>query len=116
MLGKLRPIAQQISASNILKSICPFHSNSLLYSDEVENAKKSASSGAKSNETTVFDKIINKEIPVKLLYEDEKCLAFNDIAPTAPVHFLVIPKRRIDMIENTTENDENVRINKLIKN
>lgn len=84
-----------------------FHINSLLCSDEVEKAKEAAKSGSKAN-STIFDKIINKEIPVKLLYEDEKCLAFNDIAPQAPVHFLVIPKQRIDMIENATENDRNV--------
>lgn len=57
---------------------------------------------------TVFDKIINKEIPVPLIYEDEKCLAFNDISPQAPVHFLVIPKRRIDQIENAAKGDNEV--------
>lgn len=78
----------------------------ILCSNEEDNAKKAAS--AARNGPTIFDKIINKEIPVKLLYEDEKCLAFNDIAPQAPIHFLVIPKRRIDMIENATEIDEEV--------
>ena len=43
-------------------------------------------------ETTIFSKIINGEIPCKKLYEDELCIAFNDIAAQAPVHFLVIPK------------------------
>jgi histidine triad (HIT) family protein len=41
---------------------------------------------------TLFGKIIRKEIPAEILYEDELCLAFKDIAPQAPVHFLVIPK------------------------
>lgn len=43
---------------------------------------------------TLFDKIVSKEIPADVIYEDEECLAFRDIAPQAPVHFLVIPKAR----------------------
>ena len=43
---------------------------------------------------TIFDKIIAKEIPAKILYEDDLCLAFKDVAPQAPTHFLVIPKKR----------------------
>ncbi|XP_026438015.1 protein pkiA-like [Papaver somniferum] len=39
-----------------------------------------------------FDKIINKEIPSKVVYEDDKVLAFRDINPAAPTHILVIPK------------------------
>ncbi|XP_055319205.1 adenosine 5'-monophosphoramidase HINT1-like [Sitodiplosis mosellana] len=109
MFVRLWPIARQISASNrqLIKNIRPLHLSTPLQSDEIEKAKKAASTG-RANESTIFDKIINKEIPVKLLYEDEKCLAFNDIAPQAPVHFLVIPKRRIDMVENVTENDDNL--------
>merc|ERR1712002_736164 len=41
---------------------------------------------------TIFGKIIRKEIPAKILHEDEQCLAFQDVSPQAPVHFLVIPK------------------------
>ena len=43
---------------------------------------------------TIFDKIVKKEIPAKILYEDDKCLAFSDVAPVAKTHFLVIPKNR----------------------
>jgi len=43
-------------------------------------------------ETTIFQKIINEEIHCDKLYEDEFCIAFNDIQAQAPVHFLVIPK------------------------
>ena len=42
---------------------------------------------------TIFTKIINKEIPADILYEDENVLAFRDINPQAPTHFLVIPKK-----------------------
>lgn len=42
--------------------------------------------------TTIFKKIIDKEIPAKIAYEDDLCLAFHDINPQAPVHILLIPK------------------------
>lgn len=41
---------------------------------------------------TLFSKIIRREIPADIVYEDDLCLAFNDIAPQAPIHILVIPK------------------------
>lgn len=112
MFGSIRPITRRLVSINLpvdYKDVCQIHSSSIDFSDEVENARRASASGAQK-EPTIFDKIISKEIPVKLLYEDEKCLAFNDIAPQAPVHFLVIPKRRIDMIENATESDEDVSV------
>ena len=45
-----------------------------------------------SEKTTIFDKIISKEIPADIVYEDSKILAFRDIMPQAPVHVLIIPK------------------------
>ena len=45
-------------------------------------------------EGTIFDKIINKEIPATIVYETEDVLAFRDINPQAPVHILLIPKKR----------------------
>ncbi|MBO1254454.1 histidine triad nucleotide-binding protein [Alteromonas sp. 5E99-2] len=54
---------------------------------------------------TIFTKIINKEIPADILYEDELALAFKDISPQAPVHFLVIPKKAIATINDITEED-----------
>jgi histidine triad (HIT) family protein len=53
-------------------------------------------------EKTIFKKIIDREIPADIIHEDEKCLAFHDINPQAPVHVLVIPKKEIpstDQIE-----------------
>ena len=55
---------------------------------------------------TLFSKIIDREIPADIVYEDEQCLAFRDINPQAPVHILVVPKKPIDRVANTTENDE----------
>lgn len=55
---------------------------------------------------TIFTKIINKEIPAEILYEDDLALAFNDINPQAPVHFLVIPKKPIATINDMEEDDK----------
>jgi histidine triad (HIT) family protein len=55
---------------------------------------------------TIFTKIINREIPADIIYEDELCLAFNDINPQAPVHFLIIPKRPIPTINDLEEGDQ----------
>jgi histidine triad (HIT) family protein len=44
---------------------------------------------------TIFDKIIRKEIPAQIVFEDDHVLAFKDIQPQAPVHILVIPKKKI---------------------
>lgn len=54
----------------------------------------SLQAAADAGEPTLFDKIVAKQIPAAVLYEDESCLAFKDVGPQAPVHFLVIPKQR----------------------
>lgn len=54
---------------------------------------------------TIFLKIIRKEIPAKVVYEDDQCLAFYDVAPQAPVHVLVIPKKPIESLEQLTAED-----------
>lgn len=77
---------------------------------EVDKAKTATKA---SQKTTIFDKIISKEIPADIIYEDDKCLAFNDVNPQAPVHFLVIPKQRIPMLDAVNEGDRDVRINYL---
>lgn len=55
---------------------------------------------------SLFQKIADKEIPAKLIYEDEMCVAFHDIAPQAPSHFLVIPRKLIPRITEATAADE----------
>ena len=57
---------------------------------------------------TLFSKIIDREIPADIVYEDEQCLAFRDINPQAPVHILVVPKKPIDRVANATESDETI--------
>lgn len=53
----------------------------------------------------VFCKIINKELPAAVVYEDEDILAFKDARPLAPVHILIIPKKHIESLNDLTEND-----------
>jgi len=55
---------------------------------------------------TIFTKIINKEIPAEIIYEDDQCLAFNDIQAQAPIHFLVIPKKPIATLNDLEEEDK----------
>ncbi len=57
-------------------------------------------------ESTIFSKIISGEIPCEKLFEDELCIAFNDISPQAPIHFLVIPKRQITSLNECEEKDK----------
>lgn len=61
---------------------------------EVDAAAAAASTDPAVNPwaPTFFDKIVNKEIPAKVIFEDDHCMAFRDINPQGPVHFLVIPK------------------------
>lgn len=54
---------------------------------------------------TIFTKIINKEIPAEIIYEDDLVLAFKDINPQAPIHFLLIPKKPIATINDIAEDD-----------
>merc|ERR1711935_314095 len=56
----------------------------------------------------VFHRHFPREIPADIIYEDETSLAFNDIAPQAPVHYLVIPKKPITMIEKAEDCGEQV--------
>tara|TARA_B100002051_G_C16471956_1_gene503724 strand:- start:81 stop:428 length:348 start_codon:yes stop_codon:yes gene_type:complete len=58
------------------------------------------------SEPTIFKRIIDGEIPANVVYEDEQCLAFHDVAPQAPVHILVIPKKEIASIDDLSAEDE----------
>ena len=54
---------------------------------------------------TIFSKIIRKEIPADIVYEDDLALAFRDVQPQAPVHILVIPKQPIESIDRAMDSD-----------
>ena len=55
---------------------------------------------------TIFTKIINKEIPADIIYEDELALVFKDTQPQAPIHLLIIPKKAIPKLSDATLEDQ----------
>ncbi len=55
---------------------------------------------------TIFGKIISGEIPSEFLYEDEHCVAINDINPQAPVHVLIIPRKGIPKLMDAADEDQ----------
>ena len=55
---------------------------------------------------TLFEQIINREVPAQIIYEDDRCVAFRDINPQAPIHVLVIPKKAIPRLGEATDSDE----------
>jgi histidine triad (HIT) family protein len=57
---------------------------------------------------TIFKKIIDREIPAEIVYEDEHCLAFYDINGQAPTHVLVIPKKEIASLDDLTAEDQSL--------
>jgi len=57
-------------------------------------------------EKTLFEKIRDREIPAALVYEDDLCLAFRDIAPQAPVHILIVPRKAIPRVGLAGGEDE----------
>ncbi|MBI4195991.1 MAG: histidine triad nucleotide-binding protein [Betaproteobacteria bacterium] len=58
--------------------------------------------------STIFSKIIKREIPSDIVYEDDLCLAFRDINPQAPTHVLLIPKQEIPKLVDAKEQDRHV--------
>ncbi len=64
---------------------------------------------------TLFEKIIAREIPAEIVYEDDLVLAFRDIKPQAPVHLLIVPKKPIPRIAEATQNDQRLLGHLLLK-
>ncbi|XP_061586088.1 histidine triad nucleotide-binding protein 2, mitochondrial [Cololabis saira] len=79
------------------RSLCTKH-------DEVKLAEEAARRYG-SPAPTIFSKVIDKSIPADIIYEDDKCLAFRDVNPQAPVHFLVIPRVPIPRISAAKDDD-----------
>jgi histidine triad (HIT) family protein len=63
---------------------------------------------------TIFEKIILREIPAIIHYEDEDLIVIDDINPTAPIHLLIIPKKKIETLNNLTHEDTNL-VGKMIQ-
>jgi histidine triad (HIT) family protein len=57
------------------------------------------------SEKNIFQRIIDKEIPATIVYEDDRCLAFRDISPKAPTHVLLIPKKEIRSLDVLADGD-----------
>ena len=55
---------------------------------------------------TIFQKIIDKELPADIIYEDELALVFKDINPVAPTHLLIIPKKQIEKVSDAEDQDK----------
>ncbi len=55
---------------------------------------------------TIFEKIIAREIPARFIFEDEEIVAFHDVNPQAPVHFLVVPRKVIPRIDQAAPEDQ----------
>lgn len=70
-------------------------------SDEVQKAQVAQAGG-----DTIFGKILRKEIPCEFIYEDDQVSKIHDVAPQAPVHFLVIPKKPISQLSKAGAEDE----------
>lgn len=58
--------------------------------------------------SSIFTRIINREIPAAIVYEDDECIAFRDIDPKAPVHILLVPKKEIPSLAEVTERDKSL--------
>ena len=57
---------------------------------------------------TIFTKIINREIPANIIFEDELCIIIEDISPQAPVHYLAIPKKEIIGVSDLDDKDNEI--------
>jgi histidine triad (HIT) family protein len=55
---------------------------------------------------TIFEKIVAREIPAKIIWEDDEAIAFHDVDPQAPVHILIVPKKRITRLAEARDADK----------
>ncbi|ELU06925.1 hypothetical protein CAPTEDRAFT_184620 [Capitella teleta] len=89
----------------VKRSVLPELGSFRFCSQETIRAREAASS-ANIGSPTIFSKIIDRSIPAEILHEDDQCLAFRDIEPQSPVHFLVIPKKIIPGISYAEDCDQ----------
>lgn len=65
--------------------------------------------------TTIFTRIINKEIPAQIVFEDDLCLAFRDVSPQAPKHILLIPKKPLRSLNEASDIDKDLMGHLMLK-
>ncbi|CEG40927.1 14 kda zinc-binding [Plasmopara halstedii] len=88
-------VVRRAYRSSLLRHpLAPNTSRGMSSNERIKADEAACSGSSVSACETIFDKIINGQIPAKIAYEDEKCLAFHDVNPQAPVHILLIPKKR----------------------
>ncbi|XP_072164923.1 adenosine 5'-monophosphoramidase HINT1-like [Diadema setosum] len=68
-------------------------------------ASEARKTDRKKDKPNIFTKILNKEVPADLIYEDDQCIAFRDVNAVAPTHFLVIPRKEIPTISEAEDSD-----------
>ena len=90
------------------------HMSAMSNNNEVDAAAIAASTDPAINPAapTFFDKLVKKEIPATILHEDDLCMAFADINPQGPVHFLVIPKNKdgLNRLSNAREDQKGLLV------
>ncbi|XP_064397577.1 uncharacterized HIT-like protein slr1234 [Halichondria panicea] len=80
--------------------------NRKMSSDEVSKAQGAAPSETNNmSGSTIFTKILNKEIPASIVHEDDQCMAFRDVNPVSSTHILVIPRKPIPMLSAAQDDD-----------
>ncbi|MGI9345081.1 MAG: histidine triad nucleotide-binding protein [Gammaproteobacteria bacterium] len=67
------------------------------------------------SEDTIFARILRQELPADVVYEDDQCLAFRDVSPQAPVHILLIPRKPIPKLSDSTPSDQQLLGHLLLK-
>lgn len=89
-------------------SVTSFIAQSQAFSSNISDEVSKAQATAKKyqNQPTIFSKILDKSIPADILYEDRQCIAFKDVQPQAPVHFLVIPRKPISCLSDADDEDQ----------
>lgn len=100
--ARVSPALKYLTAVGLTTRLVFAQSLSDSASDEISKARQAK----KTAQPTIFSKIIDKTIPADIIYEDDKCLAFNDVTPQAPVHFLVIPRKPIAQISDSESTDQ----------
>lgn len=85
--------------------------------NQEEQAAAAAAKPKSDDEPTIFDKIISKDIPANIVYEDDQVLAFRDINPQAPTHIILIPKHKngLTQLSKATEANKEVLGHLLLK-
>ncbi|KAI4467512.1 histidine triad hit protein [Holotrichia oblita] len=99
-------INEEINISQT-SNMLPQQNENISSSNDTNTVKKAQQIRSQSK-STIFDKILAKQAPADIIYEDDLCMAFNDIHPQAPVHFLVIPKKKIPMLEKASKSDSKI--------